>query len=279
MAATSPAMRSGWEDQREVDGGADGDEEEAEQQALKGSMSPPARAVFAVGEDDTGEQRAVRRRQADRGHQQRDPDDQQQGGGGEDLAQARAGDLPEQRSEHEAPAGDDERHRAEHGQGLAPGRQAGHQRDGVLGFAMPGRAIAGRQQRNSASMGSPRCPEQQHGKGALATGRAEQAFSLSVCSTMAVDDSESVMPTAAAACHGRPTSSAPVATASVVMTTCRPPKPRIGARSVQSIAGSSSSPMTKSIITTPNSAKCMTSCPPVPSSDRPKGPMATPASR
>ena len=47
-----------------------------------------------------------------------------------------------------------------------------------------------------------------------------------------------------------------------VATTCKPPRPRIGRRICQSNAGRNSSPITKSIMTTPNSAKCITSPPP-----------------
>ena len=43
--------------------------------------------------------------------------------------------------------------------------------------------------------------------------------------------------------------------------------------------GRSSSPTRNSIITTPNSAKCMTSCPSVPTKPSASGPSATPASR
>lgn len=104
-------------------------------------------------------------------------------------------------------------------------------------------------------------------------------FSVSVCSAIAVEDSDSASPTATAACQGRPASSPSAASASVVSATCSPPIPRIGARSRHSRLGSSSRPTTNSIITTPNSAACMTSCPGAPSRLRPNGPIATPASR
>ena len=61
--------------------------------------------------------------------------------------------------------------------------------------------------------------------------------------------------------------------------TCSPPMPRIGPLRRQRSEGWSSRPMRKSIITTPNSAKCMTSWPSSPISPNPNGPMTMPAIR
>ena len=63
---------------------------------------------------------------------------------------------------------------------------------------------------------------------------------------------------------------APAPRASAVTTTCSPPSPMIGRRSAQSFEGCSSRPTRKSMTTTPNSAKCMTSSP----SSRPTRPRA-----
>ena len=106
-----------------------------------------------------------------------------------------------------------------------------------------------------------------------------RSFSASVCRTIAVEESESVMPIAKAAGTRTPSAMAMPATATVVMSTCSPPMPRIGARRRHKRSGSSSRPITKSIMTTPNSATCIMSCPSAPRKPRPKGPIAVPASR
>ena len=103
-------------------------------------------------------------------------------------------------------------------------------------------------------------------------------FSPRLCSTIAVDDIANTMPAATASLQStrstRPTS----VTAAVVPSTCKPPSPKMGLRSSHKSEGFSSRPTRKSIITTPNSAKCITWAP---SPTRPStlGPMATPASR
>ena len=104
-------------------------------------------------------------------------------------------------------------------------------------------------------------------------------FSFRVCSTIAVDDSASVIPTATAVCHGRPASTPTPASSTVVTATCRPPSPRIGLRISHSRAGRSSRPMRNSIITTPNSAKCITSFPSSPIRPSANGPITIPAIR
>ena len=104
-------------------------------------------------------------------------------------------------------------------------------------------------------------------------------LSASDCSTIAVEDMDRMSPTATASRAGCPKARPRAVITAVVAPTCRLPRPRIGPRSRHSRVGSSSSPTRKSIITTPNSAKCMTSWPSSPTSCRPKGPMATPARR
>jgi hypothetical protein len=81
---------------------------------------------------------------------------------------------------------------------------------------------------------------------------------------MAVDDMASAQPTASAACHARPAAIAAPPVTSTVATTCRLPTPSTALRMRQKAAGSSSRPTRNSIITTPNSAKCMMSPPSCP---------------
>ncbi len=104
-------------------------------------------------------------------------------------------------------------------------------------------------------------------------------FSCIVCSTMAVEESASTSPAASPTRQLRPNSIATAAAPSAVSATCSPPSPRSAPRRRQSSAGSSSSPITKGIITTPNSAACMTSCPSLPTKPSTDGPITTPAIR
>ncbi len=101
--------------------------------------------------------------------------------------------------------------------------------------------------------------------------------SRKVCNTMAVDERASARPTAIACCHGRTMAAAPPITR-LVRTTWAPPTPNMGVRICQSSDGLSSRPTKKSIMTTPNSVKCITSST-SPISDSPKGPMTMPAIR
>ena len=104
-------------------------------------------------------------------------------------------------------------------------------------------------------------------------------FSFKVCSTIAVDESDRMRPTASADDQASPSPIPIPVIAAAVRVTCSPPSPRIGARMRHSSDGSSSSPTRNSIITTPNSAKCMMSCPRSPTKSSANGPMATPAIR
>ena len=103
--------------------------------------------------------------------------------------------------------------------------------------------------------------------------------SASVDSTIAVDDIAMISPTASAARHGTPSASAPAAITAADAATCSPPRPRIDRRSRHRSAGCSSRPTTNSIITTPNSAKCMTCLPSPPIAPSTLGPTSTPATR
>ena len=102
-------------------------------------------------------------------------------------------------------------------------------------------------------------------------------FSRRVCSTIAVEERDRVRPTATACCHGRKMRDTPVI-AILDRRTCVPPIPSMGVRICQSRDGLSSRPTRKSIITTPNSVKCITSST-CPIRERPKGPMMMPAIR
>ena len=103
--------------------------------------------------------------------------------------------------------------------------------------------------------------------------------SFRLCSTMAVDDPASTSPMASDARQVCPSSMASAAMAAAVSTTCKPPSPRMGRRRLHSRLGFSSSPTRNNIMTTPNSAKCMTSWPSCPINPSRNGPSATPASR
>ena len=83
--------------------------------------------------------------------------------------------------------------------------------------------------------------------------------SVSDCKTIAVEDIARISPTANADCQDKPNQDATKPITTAVPTTCNPPSPRIGRRICHKRAGLNSRPTTKSIITTPNSAKCITS--------------------
>ena len=96
--------------------------------------------------------------------------------------------------------------------------------------------------------------------------------------TMAVEDIAKMSPMVSATGQGCPKSIATPITAAVVPMTWALPVPRMGPRSLQSRLGRSSKPTTKSIITTPNSAKCCTSST-CPTRFSKLGPMTMPAMR
>jgi len=77
---------------------------------------------------------------------------------------------------------------------------------------------------------------------------------------------------------GWPSAVAASAISAVVTETCNPPRPISLWRMSQSARGSNSRPMMKSIITTPNSAKCCRLSVSEPTSPA-MGPMITPATR
>ncbi len=99
-----------------------------------------------------------------------------------------------------------------------------------------------------------------------------------VCIAIAVDDSASASPATSAAFHGMPTASPPAASAAPDSASCSVPPPKTARRIACRRFVSSSSPITNSISTTPNSEKCRidsTSS----TNPSPQGPIAAPAIR
>ena len=117
----------------EVDPRPDGDEEQAQQQALERvDIAFELVAVLAGSQHDTGDEGTERGREADQRHQQRDADHHQQGGGGEQFAQIGPGDVAEQRADGEDPDRDDRRHRADTDERGEPDRHGRGQIDRAM---------------------------------------------------------------------------------------------------------------------------------------------------
>jgi hypothetical protein len=93
-----------------------------------------------------------------------------------------------------------------------------------------------------------------------------------------VDESASAMLAARLIRQSKPNPMPRAVSATVVSTTCKPPRPRMDFLRRHSIAGSSSSPMTNNIMITPNSANCMTASASV-MNPRANGPIRIPASK
>jgi len=104
-------------------------------------------------------------------------------------------------------------------------------------------------------------------------------FSARVWRTMAVEERPSISPMASPVPTVWPSNMATPPIAPAVMISCNPPRPNMDLLICQSRLGFNSSPIRKSIIPTPNSAKCITSSPSFPMRPSAKGPMAMPASR
>ena len=103
-------------------------------------------------------------------------------------------------------------------------------------------------------------------------------FSDNVCSTIAVDESDTAMPAVTATVTMLPLQTRISATATVVNATCAPPIPINLCRMFHSTAGSNSRPIKNSISTTPNSATCCKSVVSAPA--KPKtGPIKIPAAK
>jgi hypothetical protein len=103
-------------------------------------------------------------------------------------------------------------------------------------------------------------------------------FSAKVCRAIAVEDMAKVRPMAMPRRQSRPKAKDKPAMPREVPSTCSPPSPKIGRRNDHNRAGRSSRPTKNNIITTPNSAKCMTWASP-PIRPRTVGPKRTPAIR
>ena len=150
----------------EVDGHADGDEEQTQQQALERlQVGNELMAVFGIGQQHARHEGAQRHRQAHRLHQHANGDHQQQGKRREDFAQVRLGDEAQDGVDEEAPA---DHQRRQHG--------------GQLGHAQPARFAAMRdqpaQERHQRDHGNGGdILEQQDGK-AGGTGRRTHQFSF-----------------------------------------------------------------------------------------------------
>ena len=80
-------------------------------------------------------------------------------------------------------------------------------------------------------------------------------FSSSTCSAKAVEDSESASPMKSACAKGSPSAMPITARTAAVTASCAVPSPKIAERMAHSRTGRSSSPITNSSITTPNSPK------------------------
>ena len=83
-------------------------------------------------------------------------------------------------------------------------------------------------------------------------------FSSSTCSANAVEDSDSARPMNKACARLSPSAMPIAASTSEVAISCAVPSPKIAERMAQSLTGRSSSPITNSSITTPNSPNCST---------------------
>ena len=98
-----------------------------------------------------------------------------------------------------------------------------------------------------------------------------------VCKAIAVEDSDMAMEIVNAIFQSIPSSLKITKEIRTVPKTCKEPIPTIVFRIFQKLLGSISRPIRNNITTTPNSAKCMISCPSSPTNPRIQGPMITPA--
>ncbi|CCK00980.1 hypothetical protein BN129_4350 [Cronobacter sakazakii 701] len=102
--------------------------------------------------------------------------------------------------------------------------------------------------------------------------------SFIACMAMAVEESASVRPISSATCQRSPSATQKPPSSRPHAPICNAPPPKTEARSFHRRCGSSSSPMTNSISTTPISAKCKIACASV-TSRNPHGPINPPAIR
>ena len=118
----------------QVDVHADGDEEQAQQQALERvDLRFQLVAEFGIGQQHAGQERAQARAQAGQLHEPGDAQHHQQRGGGEHLGHARARDDAEQVAQHQPAAEDHDRDGADGVEHHRPGQRfvlrAAQQRD------------------------------------------------------------------------------------------------------------------------------------------------------
>ena len=117
----------------EIDASADGDEEEAQQQALdRIDIAFQFVPIFAGRKNDTRHEGAERRGEAHKRHQQGDADHDQQGSAGEQLTQAGGGNETEQGADR---VDADDHHcgdRADAGDGGEPHRHGGGEVNSVM---------------------------------------------------------------------------------------------------------------------------------------------------
>ena len=291
----------------EIDLCTDGDEEQAEQQALEGlNIALQLVAVFAVGQHNAGDEGAQRRRQANGPHQEGDANDDQQRNGGEQLADMGAGDDPEQRADGVTPAEDNGDDDPDRDTGLPPCRQVLGQVENsffaavtctvatrIVAARIMTHFLAGAVTARARKAEAPRVRkerehgedrddrdvlEQQHGKGVLSGGGRHLALLIQGLQHDCRRGQGQRQPERQRHTPVQPEHLPSPHMAAAVISTCAPPMPMIGTRSRHSFFGSSSRPTRNSIITTPNSAMweiCTASAP----SQRSTGAMATPATR
>ncbi len=116
-ASSAPTSSRLAHDPLDVERHADADEEESEQEALERlDLRFDLVAVFRIGEQHAGEERAERHRDADEIHEPRRADHDQQRGRREHFGRAGARSRAEHRTQQIAAADDDDRDRDDHAQ-------------------------------------------------------------------------------------------------------------------------------------------------------------------
>ena len=267
-------MQRARADQAEVDLRADRDEEQAEQQALERlDVGLELVAVLAVGEHHAGEERAERRATGRRCCiSSAMPTTISSAAAVNDSRSLRPREELEQRPHHEAAA---RRRRRPRRARAAPTATPGGRR---LGRAV---GDAARRPRSPSSGNIARI-----GITAMSWNSSTEKLAWPPCGLEQAALGERLQHDRGRRHRersGRPRSPASTRTPSAMAAPrdharrwprpAAPPSPRIGRRSCHSSAGRSSSPTRNSIITTPNSAKCMTSWPSSPTRPSTHGPI------
>ena len=165
--------------QLKVDARADGDEEQAEQEAFERLQRAfQFVAVFTVRQYHAGDEGAKRGREADEAHQRGDADDEHQGGCGIDFAHARAGDVAQEGMREVVEGGDEADDDGKDGGRLDVAGQSFKQRR-----FMATRAVRRRRQLRQGNQRQERqhrddgnILKEQHGKARLTAGAVQKAF-------------------------------------------------------------------------------------------------------